>query len=90
MPSQPSGVKSANTRHTPGVRRTSTRPGAGRAVEDRVDVLEAGQVAAYDDEVQVLLVLARVVEQRPPAGGEHLEVEPGAARGAACGRRAPG
>ena len=44
-------------------------------------MLEAGEVAAYDDEVQVLVVLARVVEQRPPAGGQDLEVEPGAAGG---------
>ena len=46
-----------------------------------MDVLEAGQVTAYDDEVQVLVVLAREVEQRPAARGQHLEVEPRAACG---------
>ena len=53
------------------------RPGAGGGVEARVHVLEARQVTAYDDEVEVLLVLAGVVEQRPAAGGEHAEVQPG-------------
>ena len=55
-PSPPAGVKSANTRQSPGVEVERRRPGAVGA-ERRVDVLEAGEVAADDDQVQPLLVL---------------------------------
>ena len=54
-----SASKSANSRQVPGVSRSSGIVQVPSAVQRRVHVLEAGQVPADDDQVQLLLVASR-------------------------------
>ena len=77
-PSPPAGTKSANTRYEPGANGGVFTVHTPSAVAYRVQVGVAGEIAADDHQVQLLVVLDRVVGDRTTVRAFDHELQVGA------------